>query len=80
MNQEQRRGLARLMLRWPHRRADLSERYGQAPRFLELFEAYEAASRAADYWANSNLPEGRVRVEEYRALISEIESDIDKLF
>lgn len=44
MNQAQRLGLARLMLRWPHRRAGLSERFTQDPRFLEQFEAYEATS------------------------------------
>lgn len=79
MNQAQRSGFARLMLRWPHRRVDLSERCSQDSRFLELFEAYEAACWAADYWANSTSPEGRARAEEYRALISELERDIEAL-
>jgi len=80
MNQAQRRGLARLMLRWPQRRTELRARCGKDTRFLELSEAYETACEAADYWAKSSSPEARARAEEYRALSSEIERDIDELF
>ncbi|WID99344.1 hypothetical protein QO058_14560 [Bosea vestrisii] len=73
MNQAQRRGLARLMLRWPKRRTELSDRCGQDPHFPELSEAYEAACGATDYWATSSSPEGQARAEEYRALAFEIE-------
>ncbi|CAN7436303.1 hypothetical protein [Bosea sp. LjRoot237] len=80
MNQAQRRGLARLMLRWPQRRTELIDRCDQDTRFLELSEAYEAACGAADYWAKSGSPEAQMRAEEYRALAFEIERDIDELF
>lgn len=80
MNQTQRRGLARLMLRWPQRRMELRDRCGQDTRFLELSEAYETACEAVDYWVNSGLPEGPTRAEEYRALAFEIERDIDEFF
>jgi len=80
MNQAQRRGLARLMLRWPQRRAGLTDRCGHDPRFLELSEAYETACAAADYWAKSRSPEAQARTNEYRTLALEIELDINKLF
>jgi hypothetical protein len=76
MEQAQRRGLARLMLRWPDRRAALRERYGRDPRLGELCEAYEAACEAAAYWSKSPLAVGRERTAEYNALASATEQDI----
>ncbi|RXT47690.1 hypothetical protein B6S44_24855 [Bosea sp. Tri-44] len=80
MNPAQRRGLARLMLRWPQRRMELRDRCGQDTRFLELSEDYETACGAADYWAKSGSLEGQTRAEEYRALAFEIEREIDEFF
>ena len=41
MNSAQRRGLTRLMLRWPQRRTELRGRCGRDSPFLELSEVYE---------------------------------------
>lgn len=76
MEHAQRRGLARLMLRWPSRRAELREKCARDPRLVELCEAYEAACEAASYWAKSPAPLGRQRTEEYNALASATEQDI----
>lgn len=76
MEQAQRRGLARLMLRWPDRRASLREKCGHDPRLVELCEAYEDACEAAAYWAKSPAAIGPERAEEYHALASATEQDI----
>lgn len=76
MEQAQRRGLARMMLRWPDRRAVLREKYGRDPRLVELCEAYEAACEAAAYWSKSPSAVGLERTEEYNALASATEQDI----
>lgn len=76
MEQAQKRGLARLMLRWPERRAELRQKFTQDPRLPELCEAYEAACEAAAYWTKSSAAVGAERAEEYRALITATEQDI----
>jgi hypothetical protein len=76
MEQAQRRGLARLMLRWPDRRAALREKCARDPPLVELCEAYEAACEAAAYWAKSSAAIGRERAEEYNTLASATEQDI----
>lgn len=76
MDQAQRRGLARLMLRWPGRRVELREKCARDPRLVELCEAYEAACEAATYWAKSPAPVANQRAAEYNALASATEQDI----
>lgn len=76
MEQAQKRGLARLMLRWPERRVQLRERFARDPRLVELCEAYETACEAATYWTKSSAPAGPERAEEYHALASATEQDI----
>lgn len=76
MEQAQKRGLARLMLRWPDRRTVLREKYGHDLRLAELCEAYEAACEAAAYWAKSPSAVGLERTAEYNALASATEQDI----
>ncbi|SFD66949.1 hypothetical protein SAMN05428997_14022 [Bosea sp. CRIB-10] len=76
MDQAQIRGLARLMLRWPERRAVLREKCIADPRLAELCEAYETACEAAAYWAKSPTQTGRQRTQEYNMLASATEQDI----
>lgn len=78
MDQAQKRGLARLMLRWPDRRAELRRKFAQDPRLVELCEAYETACEASSYWSKSSAPVGPARMHEYRALILATEQDILK--
>ncbi|KAA0121891.1 hypothetical protein CIW48_21325 [Methylobacterium sp. P1-11] len=76
MGCSERRGLARLMLRYPERRAAFRRKAADDPYFLELCEAYEAACEAAEYWSKSSEPVAADRTHEYRALASEVEEDI----
>ena len=76
MDQAQKRGLARLLLRWPERRAELRQRFSQDPRLVELCEAYEAACEAAAYWSKSAAEIGPTRAREYQALAMDTEQDI----
>jgi hypothetical protein len=76
MSNAMRRGLARLMLRWPEKRAELVRRAQQDARFCELCEAYESACEAIEYWTHSSAPTAEERAAEYRALASATEHDI----
>jgi hypothetical protein len=76
MEKAQRRGLARLMLRWPDRRAQLKAGFDADSRLAELCEAYEVACEAASYWARSPAAVAFERAEEYRSLASATEQDI----
>jgi hypothetical protein len=76
MQDAERRGLARLMLRWPAKRMELAERARVDPHFTELCEAYESACAAIEYWAHSPAPIALERLAEYRARASATETDI----
>ena len=76
MEHAQARGLARLMLRWPERRAELRRKAADDAHLLALCEAYEAACGAAEYWAKERPPLGPDRAAEYRDLASDTEEDI----
>lgn len=76
MEHARRRGLARLMLRWPDRRAQLRAFSPDDARLGELFEAYELACEAASYWQKSDAPFGLERAREYQALADATEEDI----
>ncbi len=76
MERSERRGLARLMLRYPARREALRARAAEDPGFRELCEAYETACEAADYWAKSGQPVASERAKEYNHLAVEVEKDI----
>jgi hypothetical protein len=72
-----RRGLARLMLRWPAWRAALRQWGLQDARLCDLVEDYEAACAALAYWAHAPILFAPVRMKEYRSLVSALEEDIE---
>ncbi len=76
MEQSYRRGLARLMLRWPERRDNLRHKAVHDRHFRDLCQAYEEAWTAVDYWSNSSATVGPERAQEYRSLAKETEDDI----
>ena len=76
MENARKRGLTRLMLRWPERRPLLRTLSSNDPRLGDLFEAYELACEAATYWARADSPIGSERAREYRALAAATEEDI----
>jgi len=72
----QKRGLARLMLRWPEYRSNLRRCVKEDPYLLDLVGAYESACEAVDYWTRSSSAIADERVEEYRQLLTATEHDI----
>ena len=78
MEQAQKRGLSRLLLRWPERRAALRTSMAHDPQLAELCEVYETACVATEYWMKSNAAIAPVRVAEYTDLASAMEQDIIK--
>jgi len=46
------------------------------PEFLALCEDYDACVDALRYWAKSEAPEAKTRVNEYRALVRELEEEV----
>jgi hypothetical protein len=51
----------------------LTDKY---PEFLTLCEDYDACVDAMAYWTNSKAPEAKIRVEEYRTFVEELEEEI----
>lgn len=76
MKNARKRGHARLMVRWPQRRAQLRLISSDDPGLGDLFEAYELAWEAAGYWAKIDTAAASERTREYHALAIATEEDI----
>jgi hypothetical protein len=72
----QKRGLARLLLRWPEYRSNLSRRAKSDPDLMDLIGAYETACEAVEYWSRATGTVANERAEEYRQLLIATEHDI----
>ena len=46
------------------------------PEFFVLCEDYDACVDALRYWAKSEAPEAKTRVNEYRAFVRDLEEEI----
>ena len=46
------------------------------PEFLDLCEDHDTCVDALRYWANSEAPEAKTRVNEYHTLIRELQEEI----
>jgi hypothetical protein len=46
------------------------------PEFLALCEDYDACVDALRYWAKSEAPEAKTRVNEYLALVRDLEEEV----
>ena len=49
------------------------------PEFLALCEDYDACVNALRYWAQSQAPEAKTRVNEYCALVRELQEEITQI-
>ncbi len=76
MEHVQKRGLARLLLRWPEYRSNLRRCAKDDPYLLELIGAYETACEAVEYWSHADNIMAGERSEEYRQLMEATEQDI----
>ncbi|MDU0341992.1 hypothetical protein [Bosea rubneri] len=67
------RGRARLMLQMPQHRQAFAG--ASSDRFLDICEAYELAWNALSHWSQSPAAEQADRLEEYRAILAELERE-----
>ena len=68
------RGRAKLMLRLPALRSELSQT--RKPWLDELCEAYEVATAALEKFRHSNHENDRALIPEYETFCAEIEADV----
>jgi hypothetical protein len=62
--------------RFPDKKQNLYLLMAEDPEFLALCEDYDACVDALRYWAESKDPEAETRVNEYRALVRDLEEEI----
>ena len=64
--------------RFPDKKHSLDLLMAEDSEFLALCEDYDACVNALRYWAKSKDPEAKTRVNEYRALVRDLEEEITK--
>lgn len=74
MTPRQKAGLRRLMLRLPERRAELSA--VSDGTMLEIFESYDLAASAFNYWVGLTTPDDRAIAGQYQDMIAQLEAEI----
>ena len=62
--------------RFPDKKHSIDLRIAEDPEFLTLCEDHDACVDALRYWAKSKEPEAETRVDEYRALVGELQEEI----
>ncbi len=62
--------------RFPDQKHSINSLMAEDPEFLTLCEDYDACVDALRYWAKSKAPEAETRVNEYRALVRELQEEI----
>ena len=62
--------------RFPDKKHSIDFLMTKDPEFLALCADYDVCVGAVRYWAKSKEPEAKTRVNEYRALIQELEYEI----
>jgi len=62
--------------RFPDKKHSIDLLMTKDPEFLTLCEDYDVCVDALRYWAKSKEPEAKTRVNEYHALIQELEDEI----
>lgn len=65
-----------ILKRFPEKSHTLTLVMAEDPEFLALCEDYDACIEARRYWARSNEPEAAARINEYKALVRELEEEI----
>ena len=62
--------------RFPDKTHTIDLLVAKDPEFLDLCEDHDACVDALRYWAKSKEPEAETRVNEYRALVRELQEEI----
>ncbi len=68
----------RIRERFPDKKHSIDLLMTKDPEFLDLCEDYDVCVNALRYWTMSKDPEAEIRVNEYRALIQELEDEINQ--
>jgi hypothetical protein len=66
----------RVLQRFSGHDATLVRHMAENPEFYTLCQDYEDCVNAWRYWTASRAPEAKARVEEYHALVRELEEEI----
>ncbi|MBW1784091.1 MAG: hypothetical protein JRL30_25550 [Deltaproteobacteria bacterium] len=67
-----------ILTRFPEKKDNIDLLMTQDPEFLALCEDYDACVNALQYWAGSKMPKAKIRVNEYRMLIQELQDEISQ--
>ncbi len=62
--------------RFPDKKHSINLLMAEDPEFLALCEDFDACVNALRYWAQSQAPEAKTRVNEYRTLVRELQEEI----
>ena len=62
--------------RFPDKKHSLNLLMAEDSEFLAMCEDYDACVNALRYWTESKEPEAKTRVNEYRALVRDLEEEI----
>ena len=65
--------------RFPDKKHRIDLLMAEDPEFPDLCEDYDACVDALRYWAKSEKPEAETRVNEYHALVRELEEEITQV-
>ena len=65
--------------RFPDKTHTINLLMAEDPEFFTLCEDYDACVDALRYWAKSEKPEAETRVNEYHALVRELEEEITQV-
>jgi len=65
-----------ILRRFPEKIHTLTLLMAEDPEFLDVCDDYDACIEALRYWARSNEPEAATRINEYNALVRELEDEI----
>ena len=66
--------------RFPDKKQSLDLLMAEDFEFLAMCEDYDACVNALRYWTRSKEPEAKTRVNEYRALVRDLEEEITQAF
>lgn len=64
--------------RFPDQKDAIDNLMAEDPEFRALCEDYNACVNALRYWAESQAPEAKTRLNEYRTLVHELEEEISQ--
>ena len=65
--------------RFPEKIEDINRLIAEDPDFFAICEDYEDCIRVLRFWTESQKPEAKSRLKEYRLLVRKLEEEIEQL-